>query len=412
MRKVVITGIGVVSPLGSNVPKFWAAAKNGESGIVALTRIDSSRYATKIAGEVRDFNAEAFIPKKEVRRLDLFVQYAIGAAAEACADSGIDFEKIDSETVGCVIGSGVGGLRTLEEQYGALVVKGPDRVSPFFIPMMIADMAAGMVAIRFHAKGPNYATVSACASGAHALAESLRHIQMGDCEVMIAGGSEAAITDCGMAGFCNMKAMSTRNDNPAKASSPFDIKRDGFVMGEGAGIIVLESEEHAKRRGAKIYAEFAGAGLSCDAHHITAPMETGEGAANAMKRALKSAGLNPTDVDYINAHGTSTPLNDQQETRGMKTVFGEHAYKLNVSSTKSMIGHLLGASGAVEFITSALTIKEGIITPTINYEDPDPEMDLNYTPNTAVERDVKIALSNSFGFGGHNASLVLRKYAG
>ncbi len=412
MRKVVVTGIGVVSPLGSSVEKFWSAVKGGQSGLSIVTKVDPTKYATKVVGEVKDFNAENFIPKKEVRRLDLFVQYAIGAAAEACADSGIDFESIDPDTVGCVIGSGVGGLQTLEEQHRALVEKGPDRVSPFFIPMMIADMASGMVAIKYHAKGPNYATVSACASGAHALAESLRHIQLGDVEVMITGGTEAAITECGMAGFCNMKAMSTRNDSPSKASSPFDKKRDGFVMGEGAGIIILESEEHAKKRGAKIYAEFCGAGLTCDAHHITAPKETGEGAASAMRRALKSAGFNINDVDYINAHGTSTPLNDQQETKAIKALFGEHAYQINVSSTKSMIGHLLGASGAVEFITTALSLQNGVVTPTINYEDPDPELDLNYTPNSTIQRDIKIALSNSFGFGGHNASLALKKYQG
>jgi 3-oxoacyl-[acyl-carrier-protein] synthase II len=342
--------------------------------------------------------------------MDPFVQFTLGASAEAIQDAGLDLAKINADRMGVVIGSGIGGLKTMEEQQRILVEKGTDRVSPFFIPMMIADMASGMVAIRHGAKGPNFATVSACASAAHALGESYKLIKLGEADVMIAGGSEATICDTGMAGFCNMKAMSTRFDPPAKACCPFDIKRDGFIMGEGSGVIILESEEHARARGAKIYAELCGAGTSCDAYHITAPSENGDGAARSMSEALRLSGVRPEEVDYINAHGTSTPLNDRQETMAIKRVFGSHARKLAISSTKSMVGHLLGASGAVEFITCVLSIQDRIITPTINYEDPDPELDLDYTPNKAVSRDIRIAISNSFGFGGHNATLVLRKY--
>jgi len=410
MKKVVVTGMGVVSPLGNSVPVFWNAVKNGESGLGIATKVDVNKFPTKVVGEVKGFNPELYLDRKEARRTDPFVQYSMGAAAEAMADAALDLTKVNLEKMGVVIGSGIGGLQTLEAQHRILIEKGPDRISPFFIPMMIADMASGMVAIKYGAKGPNYAMVSACASAAHALGESYKLIQSGEAEVMIAGGAEATICETGMAGFCNLKAMSTRSEDPKKASSPFDLKRDGFIMGEGAGIIVLESEEHAKARGAKIYAEFCGSGSSCDAWHITAPSEDGSGAALSMRNALKAAGLKPEEVDYINAHGTSTPLNDKQETLAIKSVFGKHAYALNISSTKSMIGHLLGASGAVEFIVTALSLREGIVTPTINYEDPDPELDLNYTPNKAVMRDIRVALSNSFGFGGHNATLVLRKY--
>lgn len=411
MKKVVVTGMGVVSPVGSKLPKFWEALKQGKSGLGIVTHVDPAKFATKVAGEVKDFNPEEFIPKKECRRTDPFVQFAMGAAAEAVADAGLDPAKINAERMGVVIGSGVGGLRTMEEQQRLLVEKGPDRISPFFIPMMIADMASGMVAIKYGAKGPNYAMVSACASAAHALSESCKLIRFGEADIMITGGAEAAICETGMAGFCNMKAMSTRFEPPEKACCPFDIKRDGFIMGEGAGVIILESEEHARARGAKIYAEFCGAGASCDAHHITAPSETGEGAARAIAEALRLCGIKPEEVDYINAHGTSTPLNDKQETLAIKKVFGDRAKQLSISSTKSMVGHLLGASGAVEFITCVMSLKEGIITPTINLDDPDPELDLNYTPNKAVDRNIRVAMSNSFGFGGHNASLVLRKYA-
>ena len=410
MKKVVVTGMGVVSPVGSKVPKFWEAVKNGRSGIEIVTRVDPAKFVTKVAAEVKDFNPEDFIPKKEARRTDPFVQFTMGAAAEAIQDSGLDLAKLNGERMGAVIGSGIGGLKTMEEQQRILIEKGPDRVSPFFIPMMIADMASGMVAIKYGAKGPNYAMVSACASAGHALSESFKLIKYGEADVMIAGGAEASICETGMAGFCNMKAMSTRFDPPAKACCPFDLKRDGFVMGEGAGVIILESEEHAKARGARIYAEFCGGGASCDAYHITAPSETGDGAARAMSEALRLTGVRPDEVDYINAHGTSTPLNDKQETAAIKKVFGDHAKKLSISSTKSMIGHLLGASGAVEFITCVLSIRDSIITPTINLDDPDPELDLNYTPNKAVEKNIRIAISNSFGFGGHNACLVVRKY--
>jgi 3-oxoacyl-[acyl-carrier-protein] synthase II len=412
MKKVVVTGMGVVSPVGSKQEKFWNAVSSGQSGLAIATKVDPAKFPAKVVGEVKDFNPEDYFERKEARRTDPFVQFTMGAATEAMADAGLTADNVDPERLGAIIGSGIGGLRTMEEQQRLLFEKGPGRVSPFFIPMMIGDMASGMVAIRFKAKGPNYATVSACASGAHSLGASLRAIQNDEADVMIAGGAEATICDTGMAGFCSMKAMSTRsNDNPAKASCPFDKKRDGFVMGEGAGIIILESEEHAKKRGARIYAEMCGAGFSCDAFHITAPSDTGDGAARAMREALRLSGVRPEEVDYINAHGTSTELNDRQETKAIKQIFGDHARKLAISSTKSMIGHLLGASGGVEFITCVLSIRNGLITPTINYEDPDPDCDLNYTPNTAVKKDIRVAISNSFGFGGHNATLVVRRYA-
>jgi 3-oxoacyl-[acyl-carrier-protein] synthase II len=407
-QKVVITGMGAVSPVGSTLDRFWNAILSGESGLALATKVDPAKYPTKIVGEVKDFKPEDYVPAKEVRRLDAFVQFTMGAAAQAMADAGLQAESMNPDRTGVVIGSGVGGLKTLEEQHRNFLEKGPGRVSPFFIPMMIADMASGMVAIKYKARGPNYATVSACASAAHALGESFKILQSGEADIMITGGAEAAICDLGMAGFCSMKAMSTRLDS--KASSPFDKKRDGFIMGEGAGIFVLETEVHAKARGAKIYAELCGYGFSCDAYHMTAPAEGGEGAVLSMQAALKTSGMRPEDVDYINAHGTSTPLNDKTETMSIKKVFGDHARKLKISSTKSMIGHLLGASGALELIATVLTIKNGVITPTINYEDPDPDCDLDYTPNKAVQQAVRAALSNSFGFGGHNATLAVRKY--
>ncbi|MFH0918748.1 MAG: beta-ketoacyl-ACP synthase II [Fibrobacterota bacterium] len=411
MKKVVVTGMGVVSPLGSKVEKFWNAVSAGQSGLAIATKVDPSKFPSKVVGEVKDFNPEDFFERKEARRTDPFVQYTMGAASEAMADAGLNPENVNQERMGVIIGSGIGGLRTMEEQQRLLFEKGPGRVSPFFIPMMISDMSAGMVAIRFKAKGPNYASVSACASASHALGLSWRTILNDEADIMIAGGAEATICETGMAGFCSLKAMSTRNDVPAKASSPFDKKRDGFIMGEGAGIVVLESEEHAKKRGARIYAELCGAGFSCDAFHITAPSDTGDGATRSMREALRLTGFKPEEIDYINAHGTSTELNDKQETQAIKRVFGDHAYTLAVSSTKSMIGHLLGASGGVEFITTVLSIRHGLITPTINYEDPDPDCDLNYTPNVSVKKDIRVAISNSFGFGGHNATVVVRKYA-
>jgi 3-oxoacyl-[acyl-carrier-protein] synthase II len=407
-QKVVITGMGAVSPVGSTLDRFWNAILSGESGLALATKVDPAKYPTKIVGEVKDFKPEDYVPAKEVRRLDAFVQFTMGAAAQAMADAALKAESMNPDRTGVVIGSGVGGLKTLEDQHRNFIEKGPGRVSPFFIPMMIADMASGMVAIKYKARGPNYATVSACASAAHALGESFKILQSGEADIMITGGAEAAICDLGMAGFCSMKAMSTRLDS--KASSPFDKKRDGFIMGEGAGIFVLETEAHAKARGAKIYAELCGYGFSCDAYHMTAPAEGGEGAVLSMQAALKTSGMRPEDVDYINAHGTSTPLNDKTETMSIKKVFGDHARKLKISSTKSMIGHLLGASGALELIATVLTIKNGVITPTINYEDPDPDCDLDYTPNKAVQQAVRAALSNSFGFGGHNATLAVRKY--
>ena len=412
MKKVVVTGMGVVSPLGSKLEKFWNAVSAGQSGLALATKVDPAKFPCKVVGEVKDFNPEEFFERKEARRTDPFVQFTMGAATEAVADAGLNIESINQERLGVIIGSGIGGLRTMEEQQRLLFEKGPGRVSPFFIPMMISDMAAGMVAIRYKAKGPNFATVSACASAAHALGVSWRAIQNDEADVMITGGAEATICDTGMAGFCSLKAMSTRsNDAPAKASCPFDKKRDGFVMGEGAGLVILESEEHARKRGARIHAELCGAGFSCDAFHITAPSDTGDGAARAMREALRLTGVRPQEVDYINAHGTSTELNDKQETLAIKQIFGEHARKLVISSTKSMIGHLLGASGGVEFITTVMSIKHSLVTPTINYEDPDPDCDLNYTPNVSVKKDIRLAISNSFGFGGHNATLVVRKYA-
>jgi len=410
MKRIVVTGIGMVTPLGNDVKTSWTNLKNGLSGVEPIKSFDVSAYPTRIGAEIKDFVLEGFNPKA-LRRMDRFVQYAMKATFEAVQDSGMVFSEDEKERVGVIIGAGIGGLKVIEEQEEILLKSGPSRVSPFLIPMLIPDMAAGQVAIQFGLKGVNFATVSACASGAHALGTALHMMRNGVSDILIAGGTESAITPLGLAGFCSMKALSTRNDAPDKASRPFDRERDGFVMGEGAGIVVLETLEHALNRNApKIYAEFTGAGMSCDAHHITAPDPEGKGAALSIKYALEDAGIESGNVDYINAHGTSTPLNDRGETVAIKKVFGERAYQLSISSTKSMIGHLLGASGAVEFIASLLTIKEGIIPPTVNYEFPDAECDLNYTPNKAVEKEVNVAISNSFGFGGHNITLALRKY--
>ncbi|MGB9668369.1 MAG: beta-ketoacyl-ACP synthase II [Thermosulfidibacteraceae bacterium] len=408
-RRVVVTGLGAVTPLGNNVRESWDALIRGISGVDFITKFDASDFGCRIAAEVKGFDGSLYFDKKELKRMDLFLQYAIAATIEAINDSNLDLEKEDKTRIGVIIGSGIGGLVTIEENARTLFEKGPRRVSPFFIPIAIVNMASSMVSIRLGVKGPQSAVCTACATGTNAIGDAFKIIQRGDADIMIAGGSEAAICPLGIAGFTVMRALSSRNDDPKRASRPFDRERDGFVMGEGAGILILEEYEKAKRRGAKIYAEIVGYGMSGDAYHITMPDEDGEGAALCMKRALEDAGLNPEDVDYINAHGTSTPLNDKTETLAIKRVFGEHAYKIPVSSNKSMIGHLLGAAGAVEAVFTVLTIHEGIIPPTINYEYPDPNCDLDYVPNIARNADVKVAISNSFGFGGVNATLVFRK---
>ncbi len=411
MRRVVVTGLGAVTPIGTGVQKFWENLIAGVSGIDIIKRFDPVEIGltVHIAGEVKDFEPERYFDKKDAQKVSDFIKFAVAASEEAIRDSGLLESKVDPYRVGVIIGTGIGGLRDIEEQQKVLMEKGPRRVSPFFIPYGISNMASGLVAIRFGFKGPNYCVVSACATGNHAIGDAMRLIQKGDIDVAIAGGCESAITPLGVAGFAVMRALSTRNHEPQKASRPFDADRDGFVMGEGAGILVLEEYEHAKARGAKIYAELVGYGATDDAYHITAPCADGEGAYMCMKLALEDAGIRPEDIDYINAHGTSTPLNDKSETLAIKRLFGEHAYRLKISSNKSMIGHLLGAAGAVEAVATVKTIETGIIPPTINLENPDPECDLDYVPNKAVEYPVRYALSNSFGFGGTNACLVFKK---
>lgn len=409
-KRVVITGLGVISPIGNDIQTFWKHAIEGKSGVGPVTTFDTSEYSTRIAAEVKGYDPLDHFDRKEARRMDRFVQFAVVAAKQALNHSGLNMEKLDPDRVGVYIGSGIGGLQTWEEQHRTLLERGPKRVSPFFIPMMIANMAAGQVSIATGAKGPNSAAISACATGTHSIGDASKIIQRGEADVMLAGGTEATVSPMAFAGFCASKAMSTRNDEPEKASRPFDKERDGFVMGEGAGVLILESEEHARARGAEIIAEVAGYGMSGDAYHLTQPAPEGEGAARAMKRALTDAGLKPEEVGYINAHGTSTEFNDKFETLAIKTIFGEHAYKLAISSTKSMTGHLLGASGGVEAIATALALKEGILPPTINQEHPDPACDLDYVPNQARRVSVRAALSNSFGFGGHNATIALKAY--
>jgi len=411
-RRVVVTGLGALTPIGNTAEELWASLTEGRSGIGPITKFDATGYPTRIAGEVRNFDPLAFVDKKDARRLDPYLQYAIAASAMAVSDAGIDPARVDSERFGVLIGSGIGGITTLLEGEKVRETKGHDRVSPFVIPMLIVNMAAGLVSMRFGAKGPNSSVVTACATGNHAIGDASRIIQRGDADVMIAGGAEAMIVPLTIAGFCAMKAMSTRNDDPQKASRPFDAGRDGFVCGEGAGIVVLESLEHAVRRDARIYAEIIGYGMTSDAHHMTAPDPQGDGAARAMALALKDARLAPGDVGYVNAHGTSTPYNDKFETIAIKRVFGEYAKRLPVSSTKSMTGHLLGAAGGVEAIATALALHHGILPPTINYETPDPDCDLDYVPNHARKRDIEVAISNAFGFGGTNATLAFRKYRG
>ena len=409
-RRVVITGMGLMSPVGNNVQDTWQALVNGKNGAAPITLFDTTEYDTKFACEVKDYNPLDYFDRKELRRLDRFSQFAILAAEEALKDSGLELDKTDRDRIGVIVGSGIGGMLSFEDEHSKLVTKGPKRVSPFFIPLLIIDIAAGHISIKHNLKGPNFATVSACATAGHSIGTAMRTIQYGDADVMICGGAEAAITPSGIAGFNAMKAISTRNDEPQKASRPFDAKRDGFVMGEGGGILILEELEHARARGAKIYAEMAGVGFTADAFHITQPAPGGEGAVRAMKAALKDAGFQPTDIQYINAHGTSTYFNDKNETEAIKQVFGDYAYELAVSSTKSMTGHLLGASGALELIVSILSIKHGKVHPTANYEFPDPACDLNYVPNKAIEKEVRAAISNSFGFGGHNVTLCVKKY--
>ena len=408
--RVVITGLGAVTPLGNTAEEFWTSLTQGKSGIGPITRFDSTGFGTRIAGEVKGFDALKYVDKKDDRKLDLYLKYALACAVMAVEDAGLDPAKEDGNRFGVLVGSGIGGLGTLLDSHKTLLDKGPDRVSPFFIPMLIINMASGLISMRFGARGPNSSVVTACATGNHAIGDATRIIQRGDADVMIAGGAEAIIIPLTIAGFCQMKAMSTRNDEPTKASRPFDAERDGFVAGEGGGLVVLESLEHARRRDARIYAEVVGYGMTGDAHHMTAPDPEGDGAARAMTAALKDAALEPQAVNYINAHGTSTPYNDKFETIAIKRVFGEHAKRLPVSSTKSMTGHLLGAAGGIEAVATTLTIYRGVLPPTINYEKPDPECDLDYVPNQARKQDVEVALSNAFGFGGTNAILAFRKY--
>ena len=410
MRRVVITGVGAVTPVGNTAEEFWAALIQGKSGIGPITRFDATPLPTRIAGELKGFDPLRYMDKKDDRKFDPFLKYAIACAAMAVEDAGLNVERVDRTRFGVLVGSGIGGISTLLETHKTLLDKGPDRVSPFFIPMLIVNMASGLISMRFGAKGPNSSIVTACATGNHAIGDAMKIIQRNDADVMIAGGSEAIILPLTFAGFCQMKAMSTRNDDPGRASRPFDATRDGFVCGEGGGLLVLESLEHALGRDARIYAEVVGYGMTGDAHHMTAPDPEADGAARAMTLAMKDAEVEPSTVGYINAHGTSTPYNDKSETMAIKRVFGDHAHKLAVSSTKSMTGHLLGAAGGIEAIATALAIHHGILPPTINYETPDPECDLDYVPNLARKQDVEIALSNAFGFGGTNATIVLRKY--
>lgn len=410
-QRVVVTGMGVMTSLGRELDTFWGNLMEGKSGVSLVESMDVSDYPTKIAASIKDFNPEDYLDRKEARKMDRFVQFAVVTSQAALKDAGISVgENADPERVGVYVGSGIGGLQTWEEQHTILMEKGPKRVSPFFIPMMIANMASGQISMLTGAKGPNSTAVTACATGTHSIGDSFRLIRDGDADVMICGGAEATIVPMGMAGFCALRAMSTRNDEPEKASRPFDKDRDGFVMGEGAGILVLESLEHAVKRGARIYAEVVGYGMSADAHHMTDPAPGGEGAARCMKQALRSAGMAPEDIGYINAHGTSTGAGDKAETAAVKTVFGDYAYKVPVSSTKSMTGHLLGAAGGVEAVIIALTLRNGMIPPTINLDNPDEDCDLDYVPNTPRKAEVKAAMSNSFGFGGHNATIILKKY--
>ena len=412
-RRVVVTGLGVVTPLGHDLETFWKNLTSGQCGIDRITAFDAAAFDTKIAGEVRNFDPlPAFPSPKDVRRTDRYSQFGVHAAWSALKDSGADLDKLDRDEIGVIIGSGIGGLATTTEQHKILLERGPGRLSPFMIPMLISNMASGLFSMYQNLRGPNFATCSACATANHAIGEAWRTIKMGEAKMMFAGGAEAAIVPIGIGGFCAMKAMSTRNDDPKHSSRPFDKDRDGFVMGEGAGVIVLEELEHAKKRGAKIYCELSGYGNTADAYHLTAPSPNGEGASRCMKMALRNGGLNIEDISYINAHGTSTPQGDVCETQAIKTVFGERAKKIAVSSTKGATGHMLGAAGAVEMTVCALAIKHGVVPPTINLQNLDPECDLDYVPNTARELKVNAIINNSFGFGGHNASIAAKKFVG
>ncbi|RKD24170.1 beta-ketoacyl-[acyl-carrier-protein] synthase II [Ammoniphilus oxalaticus] len=409
-NRVVITGMGVVSPSGNSVDELWSNLLAGKSGIDHITAFDVSEYPTKIAAEVKNFVPEDWMDRKEVRRTDRFVQFAIAAAKMAKEHAKLNMDECNRDRIGVYIGSGIGGLGTFEEQHSTLLNRGPSRVSPFFIPMMIANMGSGQVSIALGAKGPNSSAITACATGTNSIGDAFKIIQRGEADVMFAGGAEATIYPMGLAGFCSARAMSTRNDDPTKASRPFDLDRDGFVMGEGSGVLVLESLEHAQKRGATIYAELVGYGMSGDAHHLTMPAPEGEGAARCMALAIQDAGVAPEAIDYINAHGTSTEYNDKFETMAIKAALGEHAYKTLISSTKSMTGHLLGAAGAVEAIACVMAIQDQTVPPTINYETPDPDCDLDYVPNEARKAEVNVTLSNSLGFGGHNATIIIRKF--
>lgn len=410
-RRVVVTGMGCLTGLGNDLSATWQALLDGKSGVRTITRFDPADFATRIAAEVRGFDPEEWMEKKEARRQDLFTQFAVAACEMALRDSGVDMDAEDPTRVGVIIGSGIGGIGTHEIQTARYLEGGPSRISPFYIPMMIPDIAAGIVSMRYGAKGPNYCTVSACASSAHSIGDAFRLIRHGDAEVMICGGTEAAVTPMSIGGFAAMKAMSTRNDEPERASRPFDAEREGFVLGEGAGMVILEDLEHARARGAeRIYAEVVGVGMTADAYHITAPAPNGEGAARAMRRAVEESGLEPEAFDYVNAHGTSTPFNDEYETIAIKTVFGDHAYEMMVGSTKSMTGHLLGGAGGLEFVITSMVLAEGKVPPTINLENPDPACDLDYVANEMRRAEVRAALTNSFGFGGHNAVLAVKRF--
>jgi 3-oxoacyl-[acyl-carrier-protein] synthase II len=411
LRRVVITGIGLITPVGKNKEENWKNIRNGHSGIGPITRFDAQHHASRIAGEIKNYDSNQYFDRKEVRKFDPFIQFALIASDEAVKDSGLDLGALNKERAGVYIGSGIGGIQTIETNKEILMQKGPDRISPFFLPACIANLAAGQVSIKFGFKGPNLANCTACATGTHAIGDSTRIIQRGEADIMLAGGAEYPITPLGVAGFTAMRALSTRNDEPQKASRPFDKNRDGFVIGEGSAVLVLESLEHAYNRGARIYAEVAGYGFTGDAYHMTAPDPNADGSYRVMKMALADAGLKPEDIVYINAHGTSTELNDKLETLAIKRLFGEYAYKLAISSTKSMTGHMLGATGSAEAAYTALAITDSFIPPTINYETPDPDCDLNYTPNQGVAREIPYALSNSFGFGGTNASVLLKKFS-
>jgi 3-oxoacyl-[acyl-carrier-protein] synthase II len=410
LRRVVITGIGALTPIGNNVEELWDGLCNGKNGAGLITKFDTERFATKFACEVKNFDVEKYIDKKEAKRMDLYTQFAVATSIMAMNDANFDLENTDLERFGVIYGSGIGGMETFETQTTNYITGGPKKISPFFIPMMISDIAAGQISIQFGLKGPNYATTSACATSTHAIADAFFMIQRGSADMMVSGGAEASITPMAIGGFNSARAISTWNDRYTEASRPFDKDRNGFVMGEGAATLILEELEHAKERGAKIYAEIIGAGLTGDAYHVTAPAPEGEGAFRSMREAIRDGGIKPEDVDYINAHGTSTILNDLNETKAIKKLFGEHAYKLSISSTKSMTGHLLGATGALEAIVCILAIKNSIIPPTINLDEADPECDLNYTPKVAVNKNVNYAITNTFGFGGHNSTLLFKKY--